>query len=197
APSAEVQATPAAGASGAPSGLLAIAGAGQVSVWAPAVPGASGYRIYWSTAAGVTPANGTRIDAAALPADHTGLANGTAYHYVVTAVSAQGESAPSGEAAAVPMALPPQVISATAADGSATVSWSGVGRAGTTGYNLYWGTAAGVTAASGTKVAGATSPFVHTGLTDGTAYFYVVTTTPPGRASPPSAPATAPPPPPP
>ena len=66
----------------------------------------------------------------------------------------------------------PTDVSATAGNGQVTVSWSPV--PGADGYHLYWGTAAGVTENSGTRMGNVTSPYVHTGLTNGTTYFYVV-----------------------
>jgi hypothetical protein len=42
-------------------------------------------------------------------------------------------------------------------------------------YNLYWATTSGVSKATGARLSGVTSPFTHTGLTNGTTYFYVVT----------------------
>lgn len=44
------------------------------------------YNIYWSLNPGVTIATGTKIADVTTPHDHTGLTNGTTYHYVVTAV---------------------------------------------------------------------------------------------------------------
>ncbi len=66
----------------------------------------------------------------------------------------------------------PTDVSATAGNGQVTVSWSPV--PGADGYHLYWGTAAGVTENSGTRIGNVTSPYVHTGLTNGTTYYYVV-----------------------
>lgn len=70
--------------------------------------------------------------------------------------------------------------------GELLVSWTA--SEGATSYNLYWSNEAGVTAAAsahaikvsadkaaGTGIAGATSPYSHTGLTNGTHYYYVVT----------------------
>lgn len=71
--------------------------------WA-AVSGAASYNVYWSTASGVKKTNGAKITLASNPQTHTGLANGTAYYYVVTAMSAGGESAESAQASATPVA---------------------------------------------------------------------------------------------
>ncbi len=94
----------------APADVRATAGDGEVRVsWAP-VAGAASYDLYWSTAAGVTKANGTRIRRVTSPALLTDLANGTTYHYVVTAVNDVGASAESVEVTATP--VPPPFIRA-------------------------------------------------------------------------------------
>ncbi len=67
----------------------------------------------------------------------------------------------------------PTGVAATAGNGQVTISWNPV--AGATSYNIYWSTTAGVTPATGTKITGATSPYVQMGLTNGTTYYYVVT----------------------
>ena len=54
-----------------------------------------------------------------------------------------------------------------------SISWSSV--SGATSYNIYWSTTSGVTKTTGTKLTGVTSPYTHTGLTNGTTYYYVVT----------------------
>lgn len=67
----------------------------------------------------------------------------------------------------------PTGVSATAGNGQATISWNAV--SGATSYNIYWSTTSGVTKTSGTKITDATSPYSHTGLTNGTTYYHVVT----------------------
>ena len=69
---------------------------------------------------------------------------------------------------------PPGGLTATASPSDVTVSWNPV--VGSTSFHLYWSTTPGVTRANGTKVTGATSPWVHTGVTQFVTYHYVVTT---------------------
>jgi len=64
-------------------------------------------------------------------------------------------------------------VNATPGNAQNTISWNTV--SGATSYNLYWHNASGVTKASGTRIAGVTTPYFHTGLTNGTPYYYVVT----------------------
>lgn len=52
-------------------------------------------------------------------------------------------------------------------------SWDAI--SGATSYNIYWGTAPGVTKATGTKIEGATNPYTQNDLTTGTPYYYIVT----------------------
>jgi hypothetical protein len=66
------------------------------------VQDATGYRLYWSNTPGVTPQSGTAIDVSEPSYVHRDLDNGTAYHYVVTAVLASGEGPASPEASAIP-----------------------------------------------------------------------------------------------
>jgi fibronectin type 3 domain-containing protein len=170
--SAEVGATPQVPAPGAPTGVTVTAGNGQVTISWSAVTNATSYNLYFSTSTGVTKTTGTKITGVSSPYAHTALTNGTTYFYVVTAVSSAGESPESAQVLATPVPAPTGV-SATAGNGQVTVSWSAI--TGATSYNLYFGTSTGVTKTNGTKIAGVTSPYTHTGRTNGTTYFYVVT----------------------
>jgi len=67
----------------------------------------------------------------------------------------------------------PTGVTATAGNGQVSISWSSV--SGATSYNIYWSTSSGVTKTTGTKITGVTSPYTHTGLTNGTTYYYVGT----------------------
>ena len=68
----------------------------------------------------------------------------------------------------------PTGVSATAEDGQITISWDSVSWA--TSYNIYWATWPGVSKTNYEGVVyDATSPYTHTGLTNGIPYYYVVT----------------------
>lgn len=81
-------------------------------------------------------------------------------------------SACGGDDDDIVLAVPQQVV-AEAGDSEVRLSW--LATSGATSYNVYWSNSAGVTTASGTKIEGVSSPFVHTGLTNGLTYYYVVT----------------------
>jgi len=94
----------------APADLSVQSGDAQLTLgWAP-VSGADAYAIYYATVAGVGPFNyaalagGTKIAGATSPQVIAGLANGVAYHLVVTALNASGEGLASQEAVGTPHA---------------------------------------------------------------------------------------------
>lgn len=197
-PSAQVSATPtsAPAVPAPPIGVSAVGGANQVAISWAAVAGATSYTIYWSTVAGVTPATGTPIANATSPYVQTGLTAGTTYYYVVTAVNATGESAPSAQVSAttapsapLPPSAPTGVTATAVSPTQVNVAWSAV--TGAVSYNIYWSTTAGVTPATGTLIANATSPYSHTGRAASTTYYYVVTAVNSAGESAPSAQASA------
>lgn len=89
----------------APTSLRATPGDGEVTLsWAP-VSNAAAYGVYYSTSSGVAIAAATKGPVVAgTSATVSALANGTRYYFVVTAMNSRGESAPSSEADAVPLA---------------------------------------------------------------------------------------------
>jgi hypothetical protein len=82
--------------------LSAIAANTTIGLEWDVVPGADSYHVYWSMTAGVTPQTGQRLVAMEPALVHRGLTNGTAYYYVVAAVSGGAEGEPSGEQTATP-----------------------------------------------------------------------------------------------
>ncbi|MDH5638938.1 MAG: hypothetical protein OEZ04_10625, partial [Nitrospinota bacterium] len=70
-------------------------------------------------------------------------------------------------------------VIATAGDGQNTIRWNVASNAAS--YNLYWDTESGVTPRSsglrtGNKISGLNSTvYTHTGLSNGTFYYYIVT----------------------
>jgi fibronectin type 3 domain-containing protein len=192
APSSEVSATPSASITTptipvAPTGVSAVAGANQVTVTWNTVSDATSYNVYYSTTTGVTKANGIKRAGVASPDIVTGLAVSTTYYFIVTAVNSAGEGAASTQMtattnSAVPAvpAAPTGVAATSGGINSATISWTAV--SGATSYNIYRGTATGVTTLNGTKVAGVTTPYLDKHLTTtstflaaNTPYFYIVT----------------------
>ncbi len=65
----------------------------------------------------------------------------------------------------------PQNAAAVAGDAEATLTWDAVD--GAVSYNVYWDDEAGVDKGD-TKIPGVASPYEHTGITNGTTYYYVV-----------------------
>ncbi|BCG47601.1 Cytochrome c family protein [Citrifermentans bremense] len=164
----------------APAGVTATGSMGQITLNWSAVANATSYNVYYGTTAGMTTATGTRVAATGNSYAHTGLAAGASYYYLVTAVNSTGEGAPSAAVRGmVPSTTSPSApaaptgVSAAGGTNQVAITWSAV--TGATSYNIYWSKSAGVTVANGTKLANATSPAVHAGLTEATSYYYVVT----------------------
>ena len=173
--SAEVNVTPAAPPPpSAPTGLVATAGDAQVMLTWNASTGATSYNVKRSTTSGS--GYQTVSSPTTTSFTNTGLSNGTTYYYVVTAVDSAGESAPSSQASATPMAPaqpPPAPAGLTATAGNAQVNLAWNASTGATSYHVKRSTTNG----SGYAQVGAptTTSFNDLGLTNGTTYYYVVT----------------------
>ena len=158
----------------APTGLTATPVNGQVTLAWAATSGATSYNLYRSTTPG---GEGTTPYKTALPGltyMDTGLTNGTAYYYTVTAVNATGESPQSTEASATPQLPPappaPSTLAATAGSGQVALTWAAA--PGAASYTLSYGTASGTYTATVPGLTGLT--YTVTGLTNGTPYFFAV-----------------------
>jgi Fibronectin type III domain len=189
-------ATVAATAPGAPKGVTAVAGSAQATVsWtAPASNGGSAITSY--TVTSVPGGETAAASGTATSATVTGLTNGTAYRFYVTATNAAGKSAPSGSsalitpaAAAVPAA--PVITGVLARASAVELAWSvpDTGASGLTGYVItaYSG---GSKVTTATEAASATDATV-TGLTNGTQYVFTIMATDGTGSSPASPPSPA------
>jgi titin len=174
------------GVPSAPTGLGATSGDGQVDLaWtAPASDGGSaitGYRVEQSGDGGVTWTTAIADTASiATTATVSGLSNGSAYSFRVSAINVAGVGAASTVASATPAttAAAPTALAATAGDTSVSLNWTAPANTGgstITGYLVEMSADAGVTwstavANTATSVPGATV----TGLTNGTVYEFRV-----------------------
>ena len=181
--------TPAgAAAPAAPTGVSATAGDGSAVVsWTAPADGGSGITSYTVTPYIGASAQPVRTVTGSPPATSTtvtGLSNGTAYTFTVSATNALGTGPASAASSPVTPTGPtapgaPTGVTATAGDGSAVVSWTAPadGGSGITSYTVtpYVGaTAQTVTTVTGSPPATSTTV---TGLTNGSAYTFRVTAT--------------------
>ena len=120
-----------------PTDVAATASAGQVQLtWTPS-SGATSYLIRRGTTSGVY---GNQFSATTAPFVDDTVANGTTYFYVVLASNLQGQSAPSAEVSATPLAAPTG-LTATPGTGSVTLTWNP--SAGATSYFIKRGSSTG------------------------------------------------------
>ncbi len=99
----------------APTSLSATAGNTQNVLSWSAATGAASYNLYNASSAGGEGSTPYRTGITGTTYTDTGLANGTAQYYKVTAVNASGESPKSNEASATPVDQPPTVATAASA----------------------------------------------------------------------------------
>jgi len=153
----------------APETLTASATNAQVTLNWTASAGATSYNVKRSTNNGgpyVTNASPTTTNYV-----DTGLANGTTYYYVVSAVNAAGQSANSAQASATTIPSAPAELIATGGNAQVSLSWTAA--TGAIGYNVKSATVSGgpyTTIASGVT----TMTYTNIGLANGTTCYYVV-----------------------
>ncbi|HZS55986.1 MAG TPA: polysaccharide lyase family protein, partial [Bryobacteraceae bacterium] len=156
----------------APTGLSSIAGNTQVTLKWTVSADATGYVIKRGTASG---GSYSSIGTSAGPSfTDNGLTNGTTYYYVVDASNNNGVSVDSAEISTAPIgSVPVSPATLTAKAGNQKVSLNWAASSGAVSYSALRSTAAGgpySAVATGVTTTSAT----NTGLTNGTAYYYVV-----------------------
>jgi len=161
---------------GAPTGLTATRGNAQVSLaWsAPASNGGSAITGYTVTAS----PGGATCTSAGLSCTVTGLTNGTAYSFTVTATNAVGTGPASAPASATPATVPsaPRNVSArSASPRGVSLTWqapSSTGGSAISGYQVWRSTSSG--AEQWVATLGVVTSYTDTNTTSGTRYYYEV-----------------------
>ncbi len=126
----------------------------------------------WSATGGAISGTGSSVT-------YTAPSTSGTYTITVVATDGQGESASKTVDLTVIPLPAPTGVTATAGNGQVTISWNSV--TGAASYNIYMAAQSGVTKSNySTKTGGmthtnVTSPYVHTGLTNGTTYYFVAT----------------------
>jgi fibronectin type 3 domain-containing protein len=153
-----------------PTNLKATASAASIALnWAASV-GASSYSLSEGTSSGAE--NSTPIASGISNNSYTvtGLTAGHKYFFKVMAINAGGRSAASNEATTTVLAPPPGALTASAGNGSVTLSWPA--STGATSYNIYQGTSANSENSAPVKPGLLTTTATITGLSNGQAYFF-------------------------
>ncbi|MGA2888236.1 MAG: sugar-binding protein [Terracidiphilus sp.] len=159
-----------------PASLTATSGNGQALLSWAAVAGATSYNIYEGTVSGGegTTAIATGITGTSYTVQN--LTNGTAYYFLVAAVNSAGTGVFSSEAGVTPSAangIPgAPTLTAAAGDMIATLSWAVV--PGASSYNVYQATKSGGEGTTPIATGITATPYLATGLTNETTYFFQV-----------------------
>ncbi len=178
--STEINATPESGVEN-PQNLTATPGNGFVLLKIDEyTSGKASFRIYWDTTAGITTSSDTIVDPSgkgiSFPFTQTDVTNGTTYYYRAMAIVSGTESGLSNEASATPSdSIPigvPQGVKATKGNAQVTLSWNTV--VGAAAYNIFWATDSVVSIQSDSISGISKGPYIHTGLTNFTTYYYKI-----------------------
>ncbi len=186
--SSQVSATPQSVVPAPPTGVTATPGNTQVSLSWNASSGATSYNVKRATVSG---GPYTTVGSPGTTSfTNTGLANGTTYFYVVTAVNASGESGNSTQVSATPQGVvpaPPTQLTATRnKPGRLSLHWVQSTTPGVTSNGIYRRTNSGTYPASPNFTIPSNTAYQDNSVTGGTTYCYVVTAISAAGASPPS-----------
>jgi polygalacturonase/pectin methylesterase-like acyl-CoA thioesterase/fibronectin type 3 domain-containing protein len=152
-----------------PTGLYAFAGNTKATIGWTAVTEAISYNVKRSTVSGGPYQQIANVAPSSY--NDSNLLNDTAYYYVISAVTAYGESTDSAQIAVTPAVAASTLLKGTARDSQVTLQWDAVQGADT--YDLQRSDNGG---ASYTMIAPGltTTTYTDAGLADGTNYQYVV-----------------------
>ena len=155
-----------------PTGLKVVVAAGDaLSLNWTASNGASTYSVFEATTSG---AQGTLLvsGSGSTSLSLNGLTPGQQYFFTVTAANAGGSSSPSAQASVTVPPAVPTGLAAAAGNGTVSLTWSAA--AGAASYNVYEGTSSGRESPQPIRT-GITNPSITiSGLSAGTAYYFVV-----------------------
>ena len=155
-----------------PTGLAAIPGNAITLTWSNTLAALT-YNVKRSTVSGSGYTNIANVPVTTFT--DTNVVNGTAYYYVVSAVSSFGEGSNSLAVAATPCSSPavPAGVTAAGSNVQVVVSWNA--SAGATGYNVsrFTGNTPPVVLATGLTA----TNFTDINLVSGTIYYYLVAAT--------------------
>jgi subtilase family serine protease len=154
-----------------PAGLKVVSAGDALSLNWTASNGANTYSVFEATTSG---AAGTMLvsgwGSTSLPLN--GLTPGQQYFFTVTAADAGGSSSPSAQASVTVPPAVPTALAAAAGNGTVSLTWSAA--TGAASYNVYEGTSSGRESPQPVRT-GITNPNITiSGLSAGTAYYFVV-----------------------
>jgi len=119
----------------APEQVAVVAEDGQVTLTWQAVDGADGYHIYYGTNPNVVSSTNAELTATSTTIVITGLTNGSAYYFAITAENVEGEGFASSEISATPEEVITNPVTGSATsitDTTATLNGSAINAAGDT-----------------------------------------------------------------
>lgn len=150
-----------------PAGSASAADKQATLMW-NAMPGATGYTVYWNSKGNVTERD-AKLDALKAPLPQLGLANGGTYYYRISARNAAGASALSPEFNVTLTPDAPVLQTAQGNDRAVSLSWTPM--FGATGYRVYWNTTGKVTTKD-EKLNSADAKLLQPALVRGMTYYY-------------------------
>ncbi|HTV96948.1 MAG TPA: fibronectin type III domain-containing protein [Steroidobacteraceae bacterium] len=166
----------------APTGVtVSASSAGSLTLAWTASGGASSYNLFEGTSSGAEGTTPAVSGVSGTSSTITGLSSGQQYFFTVVALDAGGASAPSAQANGTVVPAAPTGLSATAGNGSVSLTWSAA--TGASSYEVFQGSTSGGegTTAVKTGVSGTTATL--SGLSNGTKYYFTVAAVDAGGAS--------------